>query len=419
MHPADQFEAFYALSRNGMPNEDIAARFGVTDLVVKKRLKLANVSPVILQAYRNGETDLETLMAFALTDDHAKQEKIWKALGTGDDAWSVRRQLTEDRIDASDKRAKFVTIAAYEKAGGVTHRDLFSADAWLDNEELLNQLAAAKLEKKAGAVRAEGWQWVEVHLSHDWSEWSSCQRRHQEFEPLTQRQQARLNALENEHDQLESAFNDAGEEAEYPQRCHELNRLIEDINRGRNRFWPAETLAIAGAVVSIGYDGKLQIERGYVRRGDLPKEIRTETIHPDGTVGTVPVDPVFTLPASLVETLTAHRSAAITAELIEQPPLAFICVVHALAAQVLYNARSGESALQFTARPENFRRVEGSTAQTAIQAAKNKWADIIPGDPVGLWTWCVAQHQDVLMESAGLLRRSLRRCRFNQGHRLT
>ncbi|MBH8321264.1 ParB/Srx family N-terminal domain-containing protein, partial [Pseudomonas aeruginosa] len=42
MHPADQFEAFAALVKEGRPIEDIAADFGVSPLVVQRRLKLAN-----------------------------------------------------------------------------------------------------------------------------------------------------------------------------------------------------------------------------------------------------------------------------------------------------------------------------------------------------------------------------------------
>jgi ParB/RepB/Spo0J family partition protein len=48
MHPADEFEAFRALVDDGMPVADIAARFGVTEPVVQKRLKLARVSPIML-----------------------------------------------------------------------------------------------------------------------------------------------------------------------------------------------------------------------------------------------------------------------------------------------------------------------------------------------------------------------------------
>src|ERR1017187_8283366 len=55
IHPADEFEAFRDLGDKGMPAADIAARFGVTEAVVSKRLKLARVSPVILTAYRDGQ----------------------------------------------------------------------------------------------------------------------------------------------------------------------------------------------------------------------------------------------------------------------------------------------------------------------------------------------------------------------------
>jgi ParB family chromosome partitioning protein len=59
---------------DGMPAADIAARFGVTENVVLQRLKLARVSPVIIRAYRDGEIDLECVMAFAVVDDHKRQE---------------------------------------------------------------------------------------------------------------------------------------------------------------------------------------------------------------------------------------------------------------------------------------------------------------------------------------------------------
>ena len=52
MHPADQFEAFADLVAEGRPIEDIAADFGVTPLVVQRRLSLANVSPRLLADYR-------------------------------------------------------------------------------------------------------------------------------------------------------------------------------------------------------------------------------------------------------------------------------------------------------------------------------------------------------------------------------
>ncbi len=71
MHPADQFEAFAALVEEGRPIEDIAADFGVTPLVVQRRLKLANVSPRLMADYRAGAVTLEQLMAL----DHHRRPR--------------------------------------------------------------------------------------------------------------------------------------------------------------------------------------------------------------------------------------------------------------------------------------------------------------------------------------------------------
>jgi ParB family chromosome partitioning protein len=82
MHPADQFEAFKKLAEEpGLGAEDIAARFGVTPHVVRQRLRLGAVSPKLMQAYRDGDLALDQLMAFAITEDHARQEAVYESLG--------------------------------------------------------------------------------------------------------------------------------------------------------------------------------------------------------------------------------------------------------------------------------------------------------------------------------------------------
>jgi ParB family chromosome partitioning protein len=83
MHPADQFEAFAALVAEGRPIEDIAADFGVSPLVVQRRLKLANVSPRLMADYRAGAVTLDQLMALAITDDHAAQEAAFYGAPNG------------------------------------------------------------------------------------------------------------------------------------------------------------------------------------------------------------------------------------------------------------------------------------------------------------------------------------------------
>jgi ParB family chromosome partitioning protein len=73
MHPADQFEAFAALADAGETVPAIASRFGISENLVRQRLKLGKVASELIAAYRAEEMDLETLMAFTLADDHRRQ----------------------------------------------------------------------------------------------------------------------------------------------------------------------------------------------------------------------------------------------------------------------------------------------------------------------------------------------------------
>ena len=65
---------------------------------------------------------------------------------------------------ADDRRAQFVTVAAYVAAGGGVITDLFQTESegYLTDPALLDRLANEKLEREAEAVRQEGWSWVEI-----------------------------------------------------------------------------------------------------------------------------------------------------------------------------------------------------------------------------------------------------------------
>jgi len=405
MHPADEFEAFRDLGDKGMPAADIAARFGVTEAVVSKRLKLARVSPVILAAYRDGKLDLEQVMAFAISDDHKAQEKLLKTLrNMDDDPRAIRRALTDGELPASHKVVKFVTMKAYEKAGGQIRRDLFAEGdegVFLLDQELLRTLALAKLEKAADGLRKEGWKWVELRLEQDHSEWSHCSRVHPELAPLPAKLDKELASLEQEHDTLEAAW-DANEDpdAEYPDRLNEISERIDAINEDREDVWPSEALAIAGAVVRISHNGKLDIDRGYVLPADRPKKAPvTKTVtNDDGSVETVEVAEASTLPASLIESLTLHKTAAISAELINRPDIALAALVHTMAAQDLLGGSSGNTCFEVFTTTKSLRGVEGTKAFDAVTSAKETWGSKIPGTPDALWTWCLEQDQQVLLD---------------------
>jgi ParB family chromosome partitioning protein len=157
LHPLDQFRSFQTLRAKGLSEEDIAARFFVSATIVKQRLKLAAVSPKLLELYAEDEISLDQLMAFTVTNDHARQEQVWEALAKSynKEPYAIRRQLTERAVQASDRRAQFVGLDAYQAAGGGVMRDLFTEDrgGWLQDPALLDRLVEEKLRAEAARIR--------------------------------------------------------------------------------------------------------------------------------------------------------------------------------------------------------------------------------------------------------------------------
>lgn len=130
LHPLDQFRAFQTLHLQGLGEEEIAARYFVSMSTVRQRLRLASVSPRLLDLYANHEMKLEQVMAFSITNDHVRQEQVWDTVSRSHvrEPYCIRRLLTETAVRAADRRAVYVGIEAYEAAGGVVMRDLFEQD---------------------------------------------------------------------------------------------------------------------------------------------------------------------------------------------------------------------------------------------------------------------------------------------------
>ena len=113
-----------------MSEEEISARHFVTPAIVKQRLRLASVSPKLHEVYAEDGMTLEQLMAFSVTADQARQEQVWDSVSGSqlDEPYQIRRVLTENTVRASDRRAQFIGLDAYEQAGGTVMRDLFEHD---------------------------------------------------------------------------------------------------------------------------------------------------------------------------------------------------------------------------------------------------------------------------------------------------
>lgn len=127
MHPADEFEAFAELIGQGKTIEDVAAAFGVTATVVRRRLQLGLVAPILMQAYRDNELPLDALMAYAMTDNQERQVQVYSNL----DMWDrknprVIRSMIEEAMTANHRLVHFIGLDTYQAAGGGVTRDLFA-----------------------------------------------------------------------------------------------------------------------------------------------------------------------------------------------------------------------------------------------------------------------------------------------------
>lgn len=119
MHPANEFEAFAELINKGREVADIATCFGKTEHFVLQRLRLGRVAPELREAYRNGETNLDLLMAFTVTDDHGLQRTVWDHAKTQGYIVlrSVKIRLIEGALPLKSKLGRFVRADTYAQSG--------------------------------------------------------------------------------------------------------------------------------------------------------------------------------------------------------------------------------------------------------------------------------------------------------------
>ena len=277
MHPADQVQAFGALADDGATVADIATRFGVSERTVEQRLRLGNAAPELLDAYRADEIDLETLKAFAVTADRTRQMAVWeqvKEQGYRPSGWQVKRMLTEDRVPAASAVATFVGVEAYEAAGGVVDRDLFADQdewgIWFEDADLLGKLAMDRLRVTADEL-ATRWKWAEPRLEAGWSDLARFGRVHPSPGEMTDDEKSECERLHVRHDELVNMDEDGWTE-ELATEAETVETRLADIDaavEARAVFRP-EDMAIAGCVVTVGSEGRMQLVQGLVRPEDMP-----------------------------------------------------------------------------------------------------------------------------------------------------
>lgn len=432
MHPADQFEAFAALVAEGRPVEDIAADFGITPLVVLRRLKLANVSPRLMADYRADAVSLDQLMALAVTDDHTAQEAaFYEAPEWQRSPGALRQRLTGREIGADHALVRFIGLDAYTAAGGGIRRDLFADDkatgTTLTDAALMERLVRDKLESIAEPVRAEGWAWVESvpHLSP--AERQAFQNAPRQRRKPTARESRRMEVLLGRIARTDAALEEAYEADDEDkaetlhQRREALAAELEAVQSQLIGHAP-EVQAMAGVIVTLDREGQPLMHRGLLREAEA-KALRAmdaarqraangQTPAEDGSDsdGSTPGDTPHGaehLSDRLAQRLSAHRTAALQIELARHPQVALAALVHALVQQALQGGY--RNALPLCVRLSLRDRMEDlapdlpeSPATLALRELRQAWSEQLPQEPDELFAVLLAMPQDELVQLLAL-----------------
>jgi ParB family chromosome partitioning protein len=340
MHPADEHDAFKRLAAAGKSTEDIAQEFGVTPLVVERRLRLANVAPSLFEDFRRDKISIEQMMALALTDDHALQVKVWKNAHV---PWqrepaNLRAQLTKGEINiGTDPAARLVGPNAIEAAGISIRRDLFSdkGEGYVVGARAkIDELALDRLDTVVESVRREGWSWVEARL--EFNEYGGEFRRIQpetSKPKLTPDERARLADLKQQLKAAQQRWqeaadaNDQVEEEEYDPEIERVHAEIFDIE-SRSAGWTEAQRSASGAIVTLNRGGAVETFRGLVRAGD--KAPRPKAKRDAAAKGTAAAGPKLDLAQSMIQRLTAHRTAVLQGQLIVKHDLALAVLAYRL-----------------------------------------------------------------------------------------
>lgn len=428
LHPLDEFRAMMVLREQGLDEEEIAARFHISVATVKQRLRLATVSPRLLELYGDDQMKLGQVMAFSITKDHARQEQVWETISRtqSTDPYYIRRLLTETAIRASDRRAVYVGIEAYEAAGGIVMRDLFEQDngGWLQDPALLEQLVLEKLTADAEALRTdEGWKWVDSAIDFHFGHASGLRRLYGKQPELTEEELALHDALTAEFDKLNTEYEAADDYSkETEARLDDLDSQLQALNE-RPFVLDREDVARGGAFISLAANGELRIERGFVRPEDEPVtdaeggddfeqngDDGDDTAAEGGgvTINGKPVgveEPdeddgkIRPLSERLVEDLTAARTLALRNALANEPLVAFVTVLHLLVLKTFYHY-STASCLEITVQHTVSTKTQGLSDTVwakEIEQRQESWGHDLPGDADAVWDYLIALDQDSRM----------------------
>ena len=363
--PADEIRAYGRMKEAGADVSAIARSFGKTEAHVYRRLALAALPAPVLDALKEGQISLGMAKAFTVSQDEALTLTVLAEVkGRDVSEHRIKQALQPAAVSATDRRARFVGLDAYEAAGGSVSRDLFSDTVALHDADLLQDLFTERLNAEAGKLAA-GWKWAEV-MADEYVSYSVTEKLARLYPVegvLTEEQAERYDEL------AELANADALDEAGQA----ELEALDAII---KGDFTDAQR-AVAGYYVYVSHSGTVQMSGPWVRTEDRAAAIEAEVLtgHAAGATGSDAAPaPKSPYSGALVEDMKAIRLAAIQTALLDKPDIVFDLLAFGL------SLASGVTTSVFDLSP-------GRPMNCPSKTDGLEWSDRLAHPPAGHEAW--------------------------------
>ena len=250
MSPAEECRAFQAIIDGEKKTPaDVAKHFGLTERFVLGRLRLAGLADTIFDALAAGEITLDVAKAYASISDTVRQAAVFEEMGSGyysTNLSEIRRRLISGFYRGSDPKALLVGRDAYLAAGGRIDSDI------------IDRLAAERMEAAAQAVRAQdGFGEVRIICETRIPYMETMALDELEGEPaeLTAEEEERQRAIEVELEAIADEADEDGYSDEEISRIEALEAEHSALNE-KPPFISAEQKEKALAYLVIGSDGQ-------------------------------------------------------------------------------------------------------------------------------------------------------------------
>lgn len=150
-----QWETFTRLVKEGREIADIAATFGLPDLVIRRVLALGNLLPRVRSLHRAEEIDRATVRHLTLASKG--QQKEWLALHDDENAYApTGHQLKAWLFGGQSIPTRFALFNVPE-VGGVTVADLFGEDRYFTDPDVFWTAQNAAVAARRTAYLEGGW----------------------------------------------------------------------------------------------------------------------------------------------------------------------------------------------------------------------------------------------------------------------